>query len=224
MALQVIDLGTQANDGTGDDLRTAFEKVIANFEYLEGLLTAPVIAANLGSYTDQGVFKEKIDNVLYFKTIVGDSNIEVQSTDNELLIGLTDNVNFNDGNLTNVGNINLKGTITATPSSQGYFGPTSGVHVGVVNGTVYAPVGTFGLQGDVVGRNPNVGNLAQDYRPARVDGVAVKDLYSTVHSFDFGDITGQFENPIQYILSQIGIDMGTISNPSNVKINAGSIL
>jgi len=224
MALQVIDLGTQANDGTGDDLRTAFEKVIDNFEYLEGLLTSPVTAANLGSYTDQGVFKEKIDNVLYFKTIVGDNNIEIQSTANELLIGLTNDVDFNNGDLANVGNINLKGTITAAQSSQGYFGPTSGVHVGIVNGTVYAPIGTFGLQGDVVGRNPGVGNLAQDYQPARVDGVAVKDLYATVHSFDFGSITDNFSNPIQYLLSQIGIDLGTITNPTNIKIDAGGII
>jgi hypothetical protein len=223
MALQVIDLGTQANDGTGDDLRTAFEKVIANFEYLEGLLTSPVTAANLGSYTDQGVFKEKIDNVLYFKTIVGDDNIEVQSTNNELILGLADDIDFRDGDLSNVGNVNLKGTITAAQSSQGYFGPTSGVHVGIVNGTVYAPLGTFGLQGDVVGRNPNVGNLTPGYQPARVDGVAVKDLYSTVHSFDFGSINSEFANPIQYLLSQIGIDLGTIANPSSIKIDGGGI-
>ncbi len=30
MALQTINLGTYANDGTGDDLRTAFQKVNAN--------------------------------------------------------------------------------------------------------------------------------------------------------------------------------------------------
>ena len=31
MAIQTINLGTYSNDGTGDDLRTAFEKVKANF-------------------------------------------------------------------------------------------------------------------------------------------------------------------------------------------------
>lgn len=31
MAIQTINLGTYANDGTGDDLRTAFQKVNANF-------------------------------------------------------------------------------------------------------------------------------------------------------------------------------------------------
>ena len=31
MAIQLINLGTYANDGTGDDLRTAFEKTKDNF-------------------------------------------------------------------------------------------------------------------------------------------------------------------------------------------------
>lgn len=224
MALQIINLGTQANDGTGDDLRTAFEKVILNFEYLEGLLTSPVDAENLGPYLDQGVFKEKIENILYFKTIVGSNNIEIQSNPDNLTIQLTENIDLNDGNITNVGNIEFKGTITASPSSYGYYGPTNGVHYGPVQGSVYAPLGTFGLQGDVEGRNPNVGQLHPDYRPARVDGVAVKDLFATVHNFDFGPITEQFENPIQYILEQIGMNLGTINSPSNLSIDLGYII
>ena len=44
MAIQTINLGTYANDGTGDDLRTAFEKVRANF--IE--LYSTVFGANVG--------------------------------------------------------------------------------------------------------------------------------------------------------------------------------
>ena len=33
MAIQNINLGTYANDGTGDDLRSAFTKVNDNFDY-----------------------------------------------------------------------------------------------------------------------------------------------------------------------------------------------
>ena len=35
MSIQTVNLGTYANDGTGDDLRAAFEKVIGNFDYLD---------------------------------------------------------------------------------------------------------------------------------------------------------------------------------------------
>ena len=45
MAIQTINLGTYANDGTGDDLRTAFEKVKANF--IE--LYSTVFGANIGA-------------------------------------------------------------------------------------------------------------------------------------------------------------------------------
>ena len=34
MPIQTINLGNYANDGTGDDLRTAFEKINANFNEL----------------------------------------------------------------------------------------------------------------------------------------------------------------------------------------------
>jgi len=34
MAIQTINIGQNANDGTGDDLRTAFDKVNDNFDYL----------------------------------------------------------------------------------------------------------------------------------------------------------------------------------------------
>jgi hypothetical protein len=45
MALQTVNLGTYANDGTGDDLRTAFEKVNSNLSELFGSL----YGANVGA-------------------------------------------------------------------------------------------------------------------------------------------------------------------------------
>ena len=35
MAIQTVNIGTIANDGTGDDLREAFVKVNANFSELD---------------------------------------------------------------------------------------------------------------------------------------------------------------------------------------------
>ena len=55
MAIQNINLGTYANSSTGDDLRTAFEKVNANFAFLD--LTSAVTADNIGA--GARVFKEK---------------------------------------------------------------------------------------------------------------------------------------------------------------------
>ena len=47
MAIQTINIGNRVNDGLGDDLRTAFEKVNANFTELQASLT--VTASNVGT-------------------------------------------------------------------------------------------------------------------------------------------------------------------------------
>lgn len=219
--LQEINLGQAINDGTGDDLRTAFLKIIANFQYLESEITQPVDAANVGA-VEQGVFKEKIDNILYFKSIVAGDNIEIQTTPDTIIVGTTEGLDLKDKDIDNVGNLYVKGKIELDPSTNSeLIGTTNGLHFGIVQGTVYAPPGMFGLQGDVVGRNPNVGELSQDYEPARVDGIAVLDLNRSLNNFDFGSIDGNVKNPIQYILSQIGINFGTITSATTVKLDLG---
>lgn len=54
VSLQQINLGGYANDGTGDDLRTAFSKVISNFEIVKAAIpsslaedTTPTLGGNL---------------------------------------------------------------------------------------------------------------------------------------------------------------------------------
>lgn len=47
MAKQIINIGSQANDGTGDPLRTAFEKTKSNFDELYAAQTVLEVATNL---------------------------------------------------------------------------------------------------------------------------------------------------------------------------------
>jgi archaellum component FlaF (FlaF/FlaG flagellin family) len=67
MTIQTINIGNVVNDGLGDDLRTAFEKVNANFADLSTQLT--ITATNVGE-TGVGVFKEKVGADLKFKKLV----------------------------------------------------------------------------------------------------------------------------------------------------------
>ena len=54
MAITRINVGTVANDSTGDDLRQAFVKVNNNFDELDARVVPQNEAANLGAGT--GVF------------------------------------------------------------------------------------------------------------------------------------------------------------------------
>jgi len=67
MKVQTINIGNQVNDGLGDDLRTAFQKVNANFATLDSEFT--VTGLNLGS-NGIGLFKQKVGAELQFKKLV----------------------------------------------------------------------------------------------------------------------------------------------------------
>jgi hypothetical protein len=83
MAIQTINIGNQVNDGLGDDLRTAFQKVNANFTELSQQLT--VTATNTGT-TGANVFKEKVGADLRFRKIVNGTKITVEELDNSIRI------------------------------------------------------------------------------------------------------------------------------------------
>ena len=79
MTIQIINVGGYANDGTGDDLRTAFEKVNSNFTLLGGGVI--IDGNNLGSGANVFAQKNELDATLEFKTIISsDNTIEVDGT------------------------------------------------------------------------------------------------------------------------------------------------
>ena len=80
MPIQRIEIGGYANDGTGDDLRTAFNKVNANFTLLDS--DAQINdGVNLG--TGVAVLKGKTSTILQFKSLTStDSSVTLTSTDN----------------------------------------------------------------------------------------------------------------------------------------------
>lgn len=70
MPIQTINLGNYANDGTGDDLRTAFTKVNDNFALLDAEVNINS-AENVGSGV--GVLKQVSSGVVYLKTLRSDN-------------------------------------------------------------------------------------------------------------------------------------------------------
>lgn len=108
-----LRLGTYPNDGTGDDLNTAFKKIQATFTLLNSELSQVGGAATVNS-TGSAVYAGNTNGVLQFKNITGSGGIVVTaptSGPNANTINIT-------GGLTNVqndlnprlgGNLNLNG-------------------------------------------------------------------------------------------------------------------
>ena len=72
-----IKLGKYPNDGTGDDLYTAFNKIVGTFDLINSELGVSS-AENIGD--GEGIFAGKVDNNLQLKTITGSSGSTVTST------------------------------------------------------------------------------------------------------------------------------------------------
>ena len=114
MSIQTITPGT--------DLRTAFEKVNANFAFLD--LTSAVDAVNLGS--GAGVYSSKVGDTLQLKSLVSGTDMVITSTSSQItlssLIDITrdtapalgGNLVLNSFNVTGTGNVNITGSMTST--------------------------------------------------------------------------------------------------------------
>jgi hypothetical protein len=87
MALKQINLGEYVNDGTGDDLRTAFLKVNDNFIEIDRRGGQANTVSNAG--TGIGLYKEKVGVDLIFKTIKNGNGIVLTSSNNEITIAAT---------------------------------------------------------------------------------------------------------------------------------------
>lgn len=86
MTVQTINIGNVVNDGLGDDLRTAFQKVNANFSSLSTELT--ITASNIGD-TGTGIFKQKTGSDLEFKKLVSGTKILIDDAPSSIIINNT---------------------------------------------------------------------------------------------------------------------------------------
>jgi hypothetical protein len=86
MTIQTINIGNVVNDGLGDDLRTAFQKVNANFSELSAQLT---ITVGTAATTGINIFKEKVGAELVFKGLVSGTKMLLDDTGDNIIINNT---------------------------------------------------------------------------------------------------------------------------------------
>ena len=239
MALKTINLGSVANDGTGDDLREAFDKVVYNFADLDTRTPEATTVVNLGS--GEGLYSSKNEAELQFKSLVGGNNVTLSSDANELTIDVdsgvtqfvvagdtgslivTENTTFTIQGGTSItttrdGN-NIRIDSSALTSLQDDPAPrlSAGLNADGFN------LGNVGLiNATTVTANFN-GNLT-----GLVHGVDIRDLNyfkEEENSWNFGSIApASVTNLWDFLFATTNVDFGSIAgNNVNVSLDLGNI-
>ncbi len=191
MTVQTINIGNQVNDGLGDDLRTAFQKVNANFTDLSAQLT--ITASNVGA-TGAGVFKQKVGTDLEFKNLVSGTKILLDETDTAIIINNTEPDAF----------------IRFDTDSGSMLAST---HQQITLGGTAAP-------GSVTSRK----DIEVTVSGSSVLFKTIIPVTDILTSYDFGSITGEFDNAMQLIYAASNIDFGFITLPGTVSLDCGTIV
>lgn len=221
MAIQVINVGNLANDGTGDDLREAFIKVNQNFDDLD-LRAANVEGANvgIGGFT---VFKEKTGNTLNFRALQPDplapGTVEFRVSDdgNTLFLKSTQaTLVFTDG--TN--------TITSNVSQPIIFqgAANTGAVVTVNNATKTVSVDSQLVRESSPAVSATL-NMQQNniVNAGTINGINLSDV-AAIATLDFGSFDNTITSIIDYLNATIDVDFGTIADPVNVTLDEGLIV
>lgn len=190
MSIERINLGNYANDGTGDDLRTAFTKVNANFAFLDSE-AAINNGQNLGAGV--GIFAQAAAAKLQFKGLTStDTSVTITSTDDSINLAAKTRLSTD-----------LTPTLNADLSLNGYA--IKAINGGDVQSTVYnlsveslhylvalllesnrdilsVDLGTFETP---TGNNTNFRGYPLDMNGTFIDGFAVTP---PVNQINFGEL------------------------------------
>ena len=233
MALQTINIGTLANDGTGDDLREAFIKVNQNFDDLDLRLPESTTVSNLGN-TGEGVFAQKVGSALQLKKLVQGSNVTLTSSTTGITINATGglqqlNVVSDVGSmqLADGQTLNIQGGAGANTSVSGNI-LTINSTADVVSDTTPQLGGNLDAQGNDIS---NVNTLtASNFAGALtgnvqglVYGVDIRNIEPNTAGFDFGSLSNDVRGLSDWLIYQTDIDFGAMLTPDARSFDAGVI-
>jgi len=238
MAIETVNIGNLVNDGLGDDLRTAFQKVNNSLQSLNNELV--LTGRNLGDGAN--LFKRKA-NALGTETIVPESDadrLEFRSIKGSANIIVTENAN----DITIATPLQNVFTKISVPEASVIIGADTadttltlvgGVNTNLnVNGKTITintdPVGNILLQNLDLNTNNIIGtgnitingNITANNFNGDLWGYDGFESVSALYSFDFGTYTNIFNNALQFLVSNSDFDMGTIVVPTDLEIDLGT--
>lgn len=252
MALQTINVGNFANDGTGDDLRTAFQKVNQNFEEVDLIGGQNNTISNIGDGV--GLYKEKIGVDLRLKTLKAGTNVTLVASPTTVTINSNyfafTSISTDTGNITaDVQNesINILGGTGISTSVSGNniiiegtdysfsddTNPTLGGNlnlngfdiVGDPGTNITAGTFTGNILGNVSGNvfGNLVGNVVGNLT-GLVHGIDVRELSNELNTFDFGRFIHQPNSLLDWIATEYSFDFGSINGPAIYNVDMGTII
>ena len=232
MAIQSINIGNIANDGTGDDLREAFIKVNNNFTELNTSVTSVNLQAeNLGEGT--GLFAQKSDNTLQFKTLQAGAGVTITPGGNTVSItadsGLTQLILISDdGSIILPGggqSVNLQGGTNVQTKVE-----SGNLKINVTGSGLVELATSPKLGGNLDADGNNITNggtvTASNFNGALeglVYGIDIRNISSSLIDFDMGGVELTATNVMDFIILTTDYDMGTYASPQAVSIEGGTI-
>jgi hypothetical protein len=226
MAIELVNIGRIANDGTGDDLREAFTKVNRSLEDLDLRIDDKTEGLNLGA--GAGVFKVRNGYDLEFRTLAAGESISVTENANTILFDV-------DTTLADMNIIADSGAITVPARAQVRFNGTGGVTTSVSQATNSVIIsGNASLAADL---NPSLsatlnanGNdivnadlITANNVQSLVHGIDIRNIGDILNAFDFGDFSLNTTNFIDYIKRNVDVEFGTILSPDDTEVDLGVI-
>jgi len=239
MAVQLINVGLIANDGTGDDLREAFIKINQNFEEIDLRDDEQTTASNIGG-TGEGIFAQKLNYDLQFKKIVPGSNINLTSTDETItldavgglqqLIVSTDggSVILADGNTLNINGgvgieTSLVGNVLTINNTESELSLDESPEL---SATLDANNNDIVNAGAITAQRFN--GMLKGNVEGNVWGIDIRELSNSIDNindgFDFGGVIQNITNLLDFFLVSTDVDLGTITSPASFLIDNGSIV
>lgn len=217
MALQTINVGLIANDGTGDDLREAFIKVNQNFDDLD-LRTESTTAQNAAVGAGYGTYKEQVGSILYFRDLApdplypGTMAIRVSDDGNTLYLRSAQaTIRFTDG--TNTISSSVEQVVTFTGTEAARITVDNNTRTVTVNSQLVRETAPE-LSADLDAGNNDIVNVNS------INNILMSEL-AELFEFNFGSITNTRTSVFDWIINSSDIDFGTIIGPATEEVDLG---
>ncbi len=208
MAIQDINVGLLANDGTGDDLREAFIKVNTNFDDLDLRVAGftEITAENIGE-AGYGVFAEESGNTFQFRKLLVDPlysdtmSIRISDDGNNVYFSSsTAYTRLTDGTTSAVVSPTTFITINGTGAAQATV--AGGVAPSITIDSLLSRETTPALGATLDADNNAISNVAS------LNDITASQLDQAL-KWDFGGLLRGRTSILDFVLNSINVDFGT---------------